>query len=670
MALSAQSKLRMTAVASKALLIVLVLGLEGPAPSLGAQPASAIQGRNVAISEPSRAPDPAQLEAQYRERLARDPKDLDALKGVAAAETRLKNYQAASQAYKRVLEIAPGDREAQLGLAQVLGFSGHYAESISAYRGILEKRPDDAEALEGLGRVYLWSGRLSDSLSIFQRLAARYPSNSGYRLELARIAARQKDYWTARQILTSMLSTDSENHDARVELAYVDLYQGHYRNALQQFNQLLKADPTDFEALLGNARAAYYQGDVTYAHKLVTKLVEERPNEFDALILLVNLERARHNRRRARELLAQADRLIPNNPDVRALEKSIRDESRVALHVSASYAREIGSANVFGERTGLGNEDLRTFGYETTLGFSALPRTDSYISLYYLPSNSPSGGIRGAVGPSQFLYRQTTWLSPRLTFRGGAGLVRFGPGNLANIPSQAQPIPTAEFSPVGFANLSYALRKKVSIDLTAARSAITYTPTSVRLGIMENRLSSGLNFLLNRRTDLRLDYFFARYSSQPYEHVSIVHGTTQVVENKADHAQAHGGSATFNRNLFQSDCCSFDLGYSGLAYGYSGQQGNIFLGFFTPAFYQRHHLTTRLYGRLGGPVGYDFSGGIGVQQVEQGQALTRALLLNPALNLKVNSRLSLTLGYIHYNSAQSLGTLRGNAVRLSTDWKF
>jgi hypothetical protein len=69
-------------------------------------------------------------------------------------------------------------------------------------------------------------------------------------------------------------------------------------------------------------------------------------------------------------------------------------------------------------------------------------------------------------------------------------------------------------------------------------------------------------------------------------------------------------------------------------------------------------------------VGYEFSSGIGLQQVEQGQPLTRALTLSPAFTLRVSPRLSLRLGYTHYDSAPGLGNVSGNAVLLSTDYRF
>ncbi len=612
----------------------------------------------------------ANRQSAYRQRLADDPNDLTALRVLAALETQQGDFAEAIRLYRRVLQLIPSDRESKIGLARVLNYHGDYQEAVGICETVLALHPSDTEALVEMARAYIWSERAILALPILQSLADNYPSNPDYGLDLARAKAREGDYPGARATLAAVLSTDPDNHDARVQLAYVDILAGHYRDALLRFNQLIRQDPTDSDALLGNARIAYYRGDLEYAHQLVAKLVGDRPNDLDTILLLASLERALHHREKARKLLTRAQQLAPGNNLARELAQDIRDESRITLHTSASFAREITTGNANVDPAELGDEDLRTFGYETTLGFSALPRSDSFLSLYYLPSNSPAGGLRGTVAPAQFLYRQTTYLFPHLTLRGGLGLTRFGPGELAEVPTQTEPIQTASIRPLGFLNLTYAPRKKASIDLTAARSAINYTPTAVRLGVMENRLSGRLNYFFNRRTELHLDTFYAGASSACYEHVTVVNGTTRARTTMADHDQGLGGSLSFNRNLIQTYRIKVDLGYSGLAYGYTGRRHHTYMGFFNPSFYQRHYVTTRIKGQIRGPVGFDFSGGIGLQQVEQGTALTRAMILSPAITLKTSSRATITLGYVYYDSAQSLGLVRGNAVKLSTDWKF
>jgi tetratricopeptide (TPR) repeat protein len=606
--------------------------------------------------------EPSGLEKLYRERAASNPKDLVALDGMAILESRRGDYAGAIAAYRSALEIAPEDRDAQVGLARTLAWSGQYEAALEGYRRILQERPDDTDALEGLGLAYAWSRRASAALPIFQDLAKQYPADTDYAVELARVETNLNRYADARQTLTAVLTRDPRNHDARMQFAYLDLHEGRQADALRRFNHLIAENPADSEALKGNARIAYYRGDLQYAHDLTAGLVADNPRDVDAILLLANLERALHRTRNARALLATATGLDAHNQEARELSESLARESRITLHTSASMAREIGS----GESSG--SEDLRMFGYETTWGFSGLPRSDSFITLNYLPSSSPSGSIQGAVGPAEILYRQTTYLTSRLTLRGGAGLARFGPGELFSVPNQQQAVPSAGARAIGFVNLSYAVRKKLTVDLSAGRSAPAYTPTAVKLGVVEDRAAAALEYHPSSRTEFRVEGFIANNLTIPYDHVLTSNGLTQAVIHEADHNQARGGSITFSRNLVRKRWGAFDLGYSGLVYGF--EAGKPSMGFFTPGFYQRHYVTPHASGKLHGPLGYDLLAGAGVQQVEHGSSLTRAMLISPALTLRASSRLVLTLGYTHYDSSQSLGTLRGNAVRLSTDWKF
>jgi len=143
-----------------------------------------------------------------------------------------------------------------------------------------------------------------------------------------------------------------------------------------------------------------------------------------------------------------------------------------------------------------------------------------------------------------------------------------------------------------------------------------------------------------------------------------------ITTNKADRDHARGGSVVLNREILRHRHFVFHAGYSGVAYGFKGARQHVFLGFFNPGFYQRHLLTTRVHGNLRGPLAYDFSAAFGLQQVNRHQALQRATILSPALTFRASRTVSLTLGYTHYNAAQSLGVVSGNAVKLSSDFKF
>jgi len=597
------------------------------------------------------------------------PADSPSLRQSALDSMRRGDFAAATRTYRQALQVDPNDSELKLGLARALSLGGHNGESKGVYEQILSKTPDNADALEGLGSTFLRSDQPFEARAVFERLSARHPGNPEYKLDLARVEARLGNYNHARQLLTAVLAFHPHERDAQLQLAYVKLDQGRYTAALADFSSLLKADPTDFDALLGNARVHYFRGNITYAYRLASKLVDDRPNDYDAVFLMANLERARQHPKKALELLARADQLSPGNPETLQLERTLRQEKAVALRTSASYAREISSGNSSPDLIGFAGQDLRRFVYESALDFSALPRTRSTVALDAMPATN-AGSFGGGVAPSQVAYRQTTTFFSKLTLRAGAGAIRFGPGGLRSIPEDTQPVSVATYRPFGFVGASCALKKKRNLEVTVARDPVPYTPLSVRMGVMEDRVEGGLRYSLASHTDLWLEGYEARYSSIRFQQLGLSNGNPALAGVGTIRQPARGGSATLVRNIVRLERASFDIGYAGRAFAFSGSRPQEYMGFFNPPFYQVHQATAHLYGVIRGPLGYDFSGGLGVQQVDSHQPFTQALNLTPTLSFKLNRRFSLKLGYTHYNYAQSLGVIRGNGVILSTDSRF
>jgi len=518
---------------------------------------------------------------------------------------------------------------------------------IEFYRQRLQINPKDRDALKGLAYE---ESRLN------QRQAAI------------------QDYWHVLEIYP-------DDRDSRLELARLLTFDHQYRAALTQYDLLLKQNPQDSAALLGRARIAFYRGKLPEAHAGAAQAVEKQPNDFSAVFLLASIEHAQHHRRKTLRLLNQAERLSPGDAEVASLRSRLLAEARVTLTTTAAYAREIGPPSASNGRSGLPNEDLRMYTYGTTIAMDVFPATTSHISFTSVPSESPPGplrdsngnqiptGITGAAAPYNFLYWQSTRFGRWLTVRGGAGLTRFGPGEPVSIPGQPDLVKGAAERPVGLAGVSFRLTRNLSLDLDATKSAITYTPLATHLGVIEDRLQARINFFFSPRTELHLAYWYGQYRSEDYSHTVNLSGVPQGVV-LADRDQGCGGSVVFTGHLFKSSGLSLDLGYEGLIEGFAGQGQNVFMGFFDPSSYQRHELVPRIYGSLFGPLGYDLSGGIGVQQMGREGALTNAWQVSPTLSVRVSRHLGLTFGYTHYNTAQILGPLRGNEVRFGTRWQY
>jgi tetratricopeptide (TPR) repeat protein len=640
--------------------------------------AKAEEAARWAALRPAPGSPPEEFVVFYQKRLASYPGDLSALKGLAYSEAQADNVPAAIGGYQRILDKNPDDLNAQKELARLLAQSGQYDKALPLYQSVVKNNPGDTASVEALGRVYFWSNRPADALPIYQQLLAKDPTNIGYKMQVARLELQLKDYPAARNALAAVVSADPNNREARLALAQLDFQQGHQDEALQQYDQVLKQDSKDATALLGKAQISYYQGNIPAAQEAATEAVNQHPQDFDALFLLANIEHARGHRHQTMEYLNQADQVHPGTPQVQELKQRVREEGAVTLHTSASYAREIGPPSAIGRTSA--NEDLRMYSYGTRLGFSILPKTDSYLSLSYMPTNSPPGpfldaqggriptGITGAAAPAFFLYRQMTRFSKKFLLRAGAGAVRFGPGGQVMLPGQPAPVTGGKVEAIGQAGFTVAPSTHFSFDVDVSRSPFAYTPTSAKFGVLQDSAHAGFNFFLTKRADLHFDYIYQHYTTADFGACYATDGVTP--EGSSCHDQSHGGTALFHWNLVNMERFGLDIGYDGMLYGFAGQRRHVYMGFFNPSFYQRHLATGRIFGKLFGPVGYDISGGLGLQQNGQGNAMTRAWNVSPSFSLRVSDHLTLGARYTHYNTAQALGPLRGNAVTVTTDWRF
>ncbi|MGH9377629.1 MAG: tetratricopeptide repeat protein [Terriglobia bacterium] len=631
------------------------------------------QDRWAAMRPPHGAPPQAWL-GYYTSYLANHPNDSAAREALARTEAQFGMYPDAIREDQHALRLDRSNESAQQSLARVLSWNHQFAASVETYNGLLSEQPRNREALEGLERVFEWSGRPKDALATELRLLALDPASADDLQAVVRLEFATKDSRAGEASLARMLLHHPHDRWALLEMARLQVRQGRLQTGLSYYDDILADDFNDPDALYGEARIYYFLGNPDRAEPLAARSVAQRPADFDALLLYARIERAMRHRKKSLALVHRASLLNPASPEIAALKAEIVNDHRVTVHTTSAYARELAFQNVspYGVRyasPGLIMEDLNTYSSAVRTGFSFLPRTDSYVLLAATPSNSPFGGIQGAVAPSELMYGQTTRISKWMSLRGGFGGVRMGPGEIYDLAAPSPPTMTPTIVPVGYFGYSAFPTRKLSLDFSASRTALTYTPTSVRFGAVETRIEGAINYEFDSRTRVGASYYHNRDSSAVYEQPNLLAGGIMEPEkNGRDHGD--GGTVVFNRSLIRSERFSLDAGYSGLAFGYAGAKNGVFMGFFNPAFYQSHFLTTRAQGMLWGPVQYTLIGDAGIQQAAEGAPLTRAFRVGPSVSLHVSRTLSLTLGYLHYNFAQSLGSVRGNEVELETDWRF
>jgi tetratricopeptide (TPR) repeat protein len=130
------------------------------------------------------AGDLAGAQRDYQLALKGDPKNTDALHGLAAVSLRQGQFDAAENLYLRILEADPKDHPAQAGL---IGLKGQVdpVQSESRLKNLLASQPDSPFLNFTLGNLYAGQGRWNDAQQAYFRAYAADSENPDYQFNLA-----------------------------------------------------------------------------------------------------------------------------------------------------------------------------------------------------------------------------------------------------------------------------------------------------------------------------------------------------------------------------------------------------------------------------------------------------------------------------------------------------
>lgn len=110
---------------------------------------------------------------EYRARLAKNPRDVPALLGMADLNLQRQNPKEAIHYYKRVLEIEPENPQALAPIGLIIGGAGYVDEALSIFERVLARNPNDPLALWGKGWT-LYEGKrdYAGAIQAWERLLA------------------------------------------------------------------------------------------------------------------------------------------------------------------------------------------------------------------------------------------------------------------------------------------------------------------------------------------------------------------------------------------------------------------------------------------------------------------------------------------------------------------
>lgn len=120
----------------------------------------------------------------YRQVLQSDPRNVDALLGLAAVTARQNHTEEAVNNYQHVLELDPGNSIAQEGLISLSGQTNP-TESASRLKTLISQQPDAAHLHAALGNVYADQNQWPDAQQAYFKAFELDPTSADYAFNLA-----------------------------------------------------------------------------------------------------------------------------------------------------------------------------------------------------------------------------------------------------------------------------------------------------------------------------------------------------------------------------------------------------------------------------------------------------------------------------------------------------
>lgn len=187
--------------------------------------------------------DPASARAFYMRAVAHDPRQPEAVIGLARAAAAAGEVEEAAQAYGEALALAPGDRELPYEFGRVLLATGRSGEAAVQLARFVADNPADARGYSALGIARDTSGDHAGAQTAYLDGLVVAPDHAGLRNNLALSLAFAGQYRDALAVLDEL--ADEGQPGTRRNLALVHALAGNTERAAALLNAELPRSQID-----------------------------------------------------------------------------------------------------------------------------------------------------------------------------------------------------------------------------------------------------------------------------------------------------------------------------------------------------------------------------------------------------------------------------------------
>ncbi len=227
-----------------------------------------------------------------------------------------RDYSLAARLYKNLLKNDPEDISLLSALGDLYQRSGNDDMAIPLYKQIISIDKNNVNALNSLGSIYRRIMKYDESISYLEQAIIADENNIQIFYNLGFTYKLKGRYDNAEKCFNTVIENNPNDVLAYNHLGSIYALEEKYERAVATYLQGLKIDPNHPILRLNLAKAYEDQGRIENAVNEYESALRSKPFWIEAILAYSNLLIKTNFFSKANDLLLQAVKIAPNNPDV------------------------------------------------------------------------------------------------------------------------------------------------------------------------------------------------------------------------------------------------------------------------------------------------------------------------------------------------------------------
>ena len=277
-----------------------------------------------------RAGELPQAESIYRQVLAHDPQNPDALHLLGVIAHQMRKHEDAAELISRAIQIRANEPDYHSNLGEALAAMGQFDRAMASYRQAIVLNPGHIFASNNLAMALLAQNRDDEARAVLQAALDASPNSAAVLNNLGILQSRQGKLNEAVESFARAAKLDPNYSDAIGNLGVAQLSLNHLEEAVVALEQSLRLKPNDATALNNLGMTLQAQGVVERAINAYRAAMQVEPQFYQAYSNLLLALHYQQNHTRAQifeEHLAWARRYAPG-PAIPGTYANSRDPNR------------------------------------------------------------------------------------------------------------------------------------------------------------------------------------------------------------------------------------------------------------------------------------------------------------------------------------------------------